>query len=105
MISTLVADNGKWGAYVATDRQLEQKEQPFYLAPFERPSEAVEAIEECWQGQFLGFTDYGSFWEQVVNAGIEKPETMPHRENKELYPKETWKMSRVKTCLVCKQVV
>ncbi len=105
MIATLVATNGKWGAYVATDRQLEQKEQPFYLAPFERPFEAVEAIEECWKGQFLGFTDYGSFWEQIVNAGISKPETMPHRESKEPYPKEDWKKSRVKTCLMCKQAV
>lgn len=105
MITTLVADKGKWGAYVATDRQLEQKEQPFYIAPFDRPSKVAEAIDECWKGQFLGFTDYGSFWKEVVDAGIEKPDVMPHLESKEPYTQEDWKKGRTKMCLVCKNTI
>lgn len=93
---------GNWGSYIATQEMLEQKGQPLYLAPYERPSEVAQAIDEQFPGQFLGFTDYGSFWEQIVYAGIEKPGVMPHLGP---YHKEDWKKSRVKKCLVCNTVI
>jgi hypothetical protein len=84
MISTLVATKeGKWGTYAISTEMLHKQEQPLYLAPFDRPSEAAAAIDEKLPGQWLGFTSYGDFWTQVADAGIEKPEPekMPHRQS------------------------
>lgn len=115
MIATLVATSGYWGAYVATQDMLEKKEQPHFISkvikpdpilsnliPFERPSEVTEAINKLYPEQFTGYTDYGSFWEQIAYAGIEKPDTMPHREP---YTKEDWQKGRLKTCNICNKEV
>lgn len=102
MLATLVATNSNWGAYVATQEMIENKEQPLFLSPYDRPSEVAEAIDEQFPGQFLGFTDYGSFWEQIVNAGIDKPETMPHREP---YTKQDWQKGRVRICNQCNKLI
>lgn len=98
MIATLVATNNNWGAYVATQEMLERKEQPVFLSPYTQPTEVVKAIDKQFPDQFSGYTDYGSFWEQVVYAGIEKPDVMPHREP---YTKEDWKKRRRRICLEC----
>jgi hypothetical protein len=137
MLATLVATDGYWGAYVATQEMLEKKEQPHFLAgmymidsaghhdaselevlqhgtvhmspassvlppvPFERPSEVTAEINKRYPEQFTGYTDYGSFWQQIAYAGIEKPATMPHREP---YTKEDWQRGRVRNCFECKKV-
>ena len=98
MITTLVATNNNWGAYVATQEMLERKEQPVYLAPYTQPTEVMKAINKQFPNQFTGYTDYGTFWEQITMAGIEKPDTMPHREP---YTKEDWIKRRRRICLEC----
>lgn len=115
MLATLVATDGYWGAYIATQEMLEKKEQPHFISkvikpdpiqsnliPFERPSEVTETINKRYPDQFTGYTDYGSFWEQIIYAGIEKPDVMPHREP---YTKEDWERGRVRTCNQCKKEI
>lgn len=115
MIATLVATNGHWGAYVATQEMLEKKEPPHFISkviktdpilsnliPLERPSEVTEAINKQYPEQFTGYTDYGDFWQQIAYAGIEKPDVMPHREP---YTKEDWQKGRLKTCNICNKEV
>jgi hypothetical protein len=84
MISCLVsAREGKWGAYALTNEQLEHKEQPTYLAPYEYPSQVWAALDDMLkEGENDGHTDYGSFWAKVREAGIDVPDSdeMSHRQ-------------------------
>ena len=84
MISCLVATkDGKWGVYVATTEQLQKKEQPTYLAPYDQPSQVWKALDALLaEDETDGFTDYGSFWQKVREAGVvpPDPEKLPHRQ-------------------------
>jgi len=76
----LVVQRGKWGAYIITPSMLEDKVAPVYISGYERAGLVKEAVrEKCLEWKFDEFTDYGNFWQVVTQAGIEKPEVMPHR--------------------------
>lgn len=73
----------KWGAYISTPEQREKKEQPAFLAGYDKVSE-LEKDARVLHPEFEEFVDYGTFWSRLQAAGIEKPapEKMPHREDR-----------------------
>ncbi len=83
ILACLVGHNGLWASYVATPEQIEAKKQPAFFTGYKLVSELKKAIAE-WHPAFNeAFMDYSAFWEKLREAGIEKPESMPHRETHE----------------------
>lgn len=80
VLACLVGHNGLWASYVATPEQLEAKEQPTFITGYSFVSALRETVTKQFPAFNGDFTDYKAFWEKLGEAGIEKPEKMPHRE-------------------------
>lgn len=79
----LVACQRKFGAYISTPEQRESKDQPEFLAGYEKVSDLKADIKTVHPEFSEDFVDYGAFWLRMQLAGIAKPapDKMPHRES------------------------
>ncbi len=81
----IIQQQGSYSAYCITPSMLDDKIPPVYISGYNSVAQARAAIpEKCLEWKFDDFVDHDEFWRVVAEAGIAKPDAMPHDRQQDL---------------------